>query len=103
MQYGNLILQNIYRINRGDNLLLADPIDGTSEKIEIKLKAELSPSENAEAYFDRYKKLKNSRSLLLNKISSLEKEIIILQSEYKTIEDSEDIKKIIKEKKKLTK
>ncbi|MFZ1321882.1 MAG: NFACT RNA binding domain-containing protein [Ignavibacteria bacterium] len=102
MQYGNLILQNIYRINRGDTLLLADPIDGTSEKIEIKLKAELSPSENAEAYFDRYKKLKNSRSLLLNKISSLEKEIIILQSEYKTIEDSEDIKKIIKENKKLT-
>ena len=102
MQYGNLILQNIYRINRGDTVLQADPIDGTSENIEIKLKSELSPSENAEAYFDRYKKLKNSRSLLLNKISALEKEIIILQSEYKTIEDSEDIKKLIKENKKLT-
>ena len=102
MQYGNLILQNIYRINRGDTVLSADPIEGTSDNIEIKLKAELSPSENAEAYFDRYKKLKNSRSLLLNKISALEKEIIILQSEYKTIEASEDIKKLIKENKKLT-
>ncbi|MBS1518793.1 MAG: DUF814 domain-containing protein [Bacteroidetes bacterium] len=98
---GNLILQNIHSVKKGDTVLNVNDFNDPNKKTEIKLKAELSPSENAEVYFNRYKKLKNSDSLLLKKISELKKNISELESEFRNVDESDDFKKIIKEEKKL--
>ena len=96
-EYGNLILQNIHLISKGQTVLKAGNDFGGSDNFEIKLKEDLSPAENAALYFDKYKRLKNSESLILKKISDLEKNITALESELATVEASDNYKKIIKE------
>lgn len=96
-EYGNLILQNIHLISKGQTVLKTGNDQAGNDITEIKLKEDLSPAENAAMYFDKYKRLKNSESLILKKISELEKNIAYLENELASVEASDNFKKIIKE------
>lgn len=61
---GDLITANIYRIKKGDTLLEATDWSRTDENgnaplVRISLSSRLSPSQNAQAYYKKYTKLKN--------------------------------------------
>lgn len=92
-EYGEQIYSNLITIKKGDNEFIYNT---GSKIIVIKLNKEFSPQQNAEYYFAKYKKQKNSiielkrKKELLNRI--LEKEII----EFNEIFEISNLKKIKK-------
>ena len=94
-KYGELILANIPSINEGEEALNTnDPLTG--EEYSIKLDPDLKPAENANVYFDKYKKRKNAIGTLERKLEDFKKERIILEKELEDTEKIKDLKKIIK-------
>jgi predicted ribosome quality control (RQC) complex YloA/Tae2 family protein len=93
--YGDYILSNIHLIKKGDDNLILEG-DEYPEKIEIPLKKDLSPSENAAAFYDKYKRRKNSVDLLNEKIVKQEKEIDSLKSEIEEIKSNKNLKSLKK-------
>lgn len=60
-KYGDLILSNIYAIKPGaEKLVAADYFEENSPQIEIPLDAFATPQKNAQEYFKKYRKLKNT-------------------------------------------
>lgn len=58
---GDLIISNIYKIQKGDRTLVTENFySENAEEISIALDYVLSPSENAQKYYKRYNKLKNT-------------------------------------------
>ena len=76
---GELITANIYAINEGDKELKAYNYY-TNEETTIALKPNLSPSENANKYYNRYNKLKRTFNALTEQIKDTKKEIDHLES-----------------------
>ena len=84
---GELIVANIYRINKGDSVLKCINYH-TGEECEIPLDERLTPSRNSAAYYNRYNKLKRTKEFtekklaadlaLLEYVGSLESEIASL-------------------------
>ncbi|MEO6695972.1 MAG: NFACT RNA binding domain-containing protein, partial [Ignavibacteria bacterium] len=94
---GDIILQNLDSISKGDKKFSYN-VTGIDE-ITIKLKENLSPVENAQNYFDKYKKQKASVNILKSKIINLQKEQKKLEAELNEIKEMNDIKKLIKDEK----
>lgn len=79
--YGELISANIYRIEKGDKELIAQNFyDENQADIKIPLDNKLSPSKNAERYFTKYKKAKNTEIYANEQIDITLKEIEYLDS-----------------------
>lgn len=97
---GDIILQNIYLIEKGDaEFKYCENPTGENEII-IKLKQDLSPSENAGYYFNKYKKQKNSIDTIKEKLSSFIKNKLSAESELHRIKDMTEYKSLLKEEKK---
>ncbi|MCL2838035.1 MAG: NFACT family protein [Oscillospiraceae bacterium] len=56
--YGDLITANIYRIEYGMDKISVENYYDDNAQIEIPLKTDISPSQNAQKYYTRYNKLK---------------------------------------------
>ena len=95
---GDVLLQNLGVIKKGDRKFTF--VDENNIEISIKLKENIPPVENAQNYFDKYKKQKSSVNILKSKIANFEKEKIRLEAELKDTKEMSDIKKLIKEEKK---
>lgn len=89
--YGDLILVNLHLINKGDEVFTLSG-DEYPEKIEIALKRELSPAENAEMYYDRYKRQKNSVDLLKEKMEVQKNNLEYLRKEIEDLKNNKDLK-----------
>lgn len=95
---GELITANMYAIKRGDKT--ADVInyyDG--EMVSIALNPQKTPSENAQAYFQKYNKAKKSVAFIEEQISLAENEILYFENVYQQIESAspKDIEEIREE------
>ena len=97
-QYGELISCNIYKMQLGMDKLITENFYNNNEIIEIPLQINLTPSRNAQLYFKKYNKLKNSiihakeyKKLYENDISYLESVLYSL-SEAETINEVDDIR-----------
>ena len=88
--YGELVVNNIYKIQRGDSELeCLNYYDGTT--VKIPLNPQLSPSKNSTAYYNKYNKLKRTKEFvekkladdrnLLSYVCSIEEEIANLPFE----------------------
>jgi predicted ribosome quality control (RQC) complex YloA/Tae2 family protein len=97
---GEIIIQNSFKIAKGEKYF--EYTDESSACIKIKLKENLSPVENAQYYFDKYKKQKSSVELLKSKLKNLENEKYKIMKEKEESEEISDMKKIIKEEKKTS-
>ncbi|MPM61104.1 putative protein YloA [bioreactor metagenome] len=79
--YGELITSNIYSIKKGDSSArLLNYYSENEEYLEIPLNENKSPSENAQAYFKKYNKLKKSEENAKIQIKLAEEEEQYLQS-----------------------
>lgn len=97
--YGDLITANIYRIEKGiEEIELENFYSENLDKIKIKLKINLSPSQNAQKYYKRYNKLKNAYEFVSKEITKTEKEINYLEhilvnfDNCRTVEEMEEIR-----------
>lgn len=63
--YGELLTANLYAVKKGDkNIEVINYYDEDGGSITIELNPRKSPSENAQYYFSRYQKLKNSITIV---------------------------------------
>lgn len=77
---GDLITANLYRIGENDTELEAENFYDDMKPVKIKLKPELSPSQNAQHYYKIYQKLKNAEIFTAEQIELTESELDYLES-----------------------
>lgn len=95
---GELVTANLYAIKRGDKLAeVINYYDG--ETISITLHPQKTPSENAQAYFQKYNKAKKSVAFVEEQISLAKNEIVYFENVYQQIESAspKDIEEIREE------
>jgi len=96
--YGELITANIYAIKKGDKVAkVINYYDEDNETITIPLDVQKTPSENAQKYFSKYQKAKNSVEVVHEQIQLAQAEIdyfegLIQQIESASPKDIEEIR-----------
>ena len=101
-RYGDLITANIYRIQKGDSRLVCeDYYDENCPQVEIPLETSLTPSENAQKYFTRYTKLKNTAREAKIQLELSLADIEYLESVQANIENCETLSELAEIKKEL--
>lgn len=93
-QYGELISTNIYKMQIGMDKLVTENFYGNYETIEIPLQINLSPSRNAQNYFKKYTKLKNSILHAKEHKMSYEQDIAYLESVLFSISEAENLNEL---------
>lgn len=89
---GELILANIYQIQKGDSELTAvDYYQPEQPLITIKLDPALSPSENAQAYFKKYTKAKNSKKITQEQLEKTIMERMYLEEVAVQLQQADDL------------
>ncbi|SHI73291.1 Predicted component of the ribosome quality control (RQC) complex, YloA/Tae2 family, contains fibronectin-binding (FbpA) and DUF814 domains [Dethiosulfatibacter aminovorans DSM 17477] len=88
--YGDLVIANIYRIDKNDEVLEA--VDYTNRsRVEIRLDKRLTPSQNAQKYYKRYNKLKSAEENLKEQIAITEENIEYLENVLYNLESVSEI------------
>lgn len=97
----DLLTSYIYLIKPGDNkIIVNDFYNDNSPEVEILLNPNLSPSENIQALYKKYNKLKNRKKELFIQIENAKKEldyIYNLEQSIENISSKSDIEEIIDE------
>ncbi len=76
-RFGDLLMMNKHLIKRGQEFVeLADIFDSRQGKVKIPLNAKLSPVQNAQAYFKKYKKAKDSLVVMRKRKAETEQELV---------------------------
>ncbi len=92
---GDLLLANLYKIkHRQEEISLQNFYDPDNTEITVQLDEKLNPADNAQRYFDRYKKAKRSKNVLVKLTSKNQKELSFLQKVIEETEKAADIDKI---------
>ncbi|MBP3952092.1 Rqc2 family fibronectin-binding protein [Bacillus suaedae] len=95
---GELLTANLHSIKRGDKKVeVLDYYDENGAMITIELDPQKNPSDNAQMYFKRYNKAKNSVAFVIEQINKTEEEVIyfdqlIQQMESASPKDIEEIR-----------
>ena len=89
---GDLITANIYRIKKGDKRVCVENFYNECEEIEIALDGELTPAENAQKYYARYNKLKNTAAAAAVQLRQSLEDIEYLESVSTAIENCDNVK-----------
>lgn len=83
---GDLISANIYRIKKGDNSAIVENFyDENYPTIEIKLDTRKTPSQNAQYYYNEYKKAVTAEKKLTEQINRGEEELQYLDSVFDSL------------------
>ncbi len=100
---GELVVANIYRIQKGDEILICEDYY-SGEKVEIKLDPMLTPSGNSKYYYTKYNKLKRQKEFtekkleedkrLLEYVISIEKEIATLPYDQSSSAIEEELERL---------
>lgn len=92
---GELIIANLQNIKRGQKeVTLSNPYESDSPELIIMLDEKLSPSDNAQKYFDKYKKAKKSKDFLDKIYSKNESMISYLQDIIQRIEKVSNLEEL---------
>jgi predicted ribosome quality control (RQC) complex YloA/Tae2 family protein len=74
-EYGDLILANLHAVGKGERWVRVRNYYRGDELQEIELDPELDPKQNAERYYQRYRKAKTGLELVGENVKSLEREL----------------------------
>lgn len=98
---GELIISNIYSIKpESSSITVVDYYSENLDSVIIKLNPTLSPSQNAQIYFNKYKKLVNTENFAKSIIESSNQELLYIDSILDYVEratSSQDVNEIKKE------
>ena len=93
-QYGELLLSFSHKWKKGEKWLDAENYYDNNSIIRIEVDPEISIEKNADKYFTKYKKLKNSRENFLDELENLENRLNRINKRIKETEEEESIKKL---------
>lgn len=89
--YGELILANLYQIEKGmHEVKVVNYYEPDSKEIIIKLDSRRTPSENSQKYFKKYNKLKTAQDKLAIQIEEAEADLAYLEQVQSAVELSSD-------------
>lgn len=97
-QYGDLILSNLHNASDRDKLTCTNYYDGTT--VTIALDRQLTPQQNAQAYYKKYRKLKSSyehNTRLVEKNSKLLEYLLTIKENLRFCTDADDLQQIREE------
>ncbi|SFB37226.1 Predicted component of the ribosome quality control (RQC) complex, YloA/Tae2 family, contains fibronectin-binding (FbpA) and DUF814 domains [Cohnella sp. OV330] len=78
---GELLTAHLYAMSKGDKQVeVTDYYEEDQPKVRVQLDPLLTPNENAQRYFRKYTKMKNSREVVSEQIEETEREIAYLES-----------------------
>lgn len=102
-QLGELLLANLHAIAKGDvSADVTDFFDPSSPEITIELDAKLSPQENAERYFKRYRKSRDAAAQSVVRKQSVLRELGVLEAAAKEAESAQAVESLRSLRKMLT-
>ena len=88
--YGDLLTANLYRIKYGDkSVRVQNYYSESGEMIEIPLKADISPSQNAQKFYKRYNKAKTTEKFASEQLEIAENEKYYLESVADALENAD--------------
>ncbi len=87
--YGDLITANMYRIKYGMKSVMVENFYEDCAEIEIPLKENISPSQNAQRYYKKYSKAKTTEQYAIREIQIAEDEKYYLESVCENLEKVE--------------
>lgn len=94
--YGDLVMANLYAIQKGDTTLhTADYTDPEQKTVSIALQNDLTPNQNAQRYYKLYRKADNAAKLLTGLIEKDREELIYLDTVAYALENTEDSADIV--------
>lgn len=102
-KYGELLTAHMYQVKQGDkNITVIDYYDPEQNEITIPLKQDETPSENAQRFFNRYRKLQAAHKRSQIEIQKTKAEIayfeqLLQQLKQARIEDIEEIREELRE------
>lgn len=92
---GELLTANIYALKKGDESAeVMNYYDENNAFINIKLDENKTPSENIQAYFKKYNKLKKSEENAITQLKNATDELAYLQSVFTSIKNVENYEEI---------
>jgi len=89
-ELGDLVTSNLHAITRGDRWLKVEDFFHENASVEIELKPELTPAQNAEACYDRYRKARLGRSKVEEEITHLRSTLAGIQRQRAAIAENPD-------------
>jgi predicted ribosome quality control (RQC) complex YloA/Tae2 family protein len=94
---GELIISNIYKLQRGQKeVTLKNFYDPEAGEVSIELDEKLNPADNAQEYFDRYKKAKRSKDVIEGLIKKNVSEIRVMQKIMEEVDKAENLESLEK-------
>ena len=89
---GELLIANLYRLKRGQKeASLQNFHDPNNAEVTIQLDEKLSPADNAQRYFDRYKKAKRSKDVLVRLTKKSNATLKFMQTVMEETEQAESL------------
>ncbi len=99
-QYGDLILSNIWRVGKKSTTLVCENYFDGNKTVTIPLDEQLSPQQNANAYYKKYRKLKSAyehNTLLVEENAKLLQYLLTIKSNLAFCANQEDLQEIRQE------
>lgn len=96
-KFGELLTANMHLAKKGmKSITVIDYYDPEQKEITIPLQEDLTPSENAQRYFSRYRKLLHAKEHAKEELEKTTEEIAYLESVFHQLEDAreEDVEEI---------
>lgn len=94
-QYGDLILCNLHNANNSDSLTCVNYYDGST--VTIPLDRQLTPQQNAQAYYKKYRKLRSAaehNALLVQQNTELLSYLCTIKENLRFCTETEDLQQI---------
>jgi len=85
-EQAELVKANIYKIHKGDTFLETENYFNNNNLIKIYLDSTLSPGENSELLFTKYKKAKSGLKNIIEEINNLKKNLKNIQKEKENLQ-----------------
>ena len=91
-QAGNLILANLDSLRKGMALVNLSGFNG--ETVVLPLNPKMTPGQNADKYFKKYKKAKAGRDIIKRRLRQAEEEMLVLNKMQARVDHAEDLGEI---------
>lgn len=93
--YGELLTANLYQIEQGSEAVVENFYHPEGEKVTIQMEANLTPSQNAQAFFKKYLKAKNTREAVINHLAQAESELAYLEAVETAVLQAQDMAALV--------
>lgn len=87
-QLGDLVTAAIHRISRGDTWVRVEDFYNDNVELDIELSPEISPAQNAERYYERYRKARDGMGKVTEEIAHLRRMLVQIEKERRELAET---------------